>query len=49
METTLPAETNLSGQSLMRRGFSSGDIIKAVRARRELKPVAEDVDLESEE
>jgi regulatory protein len=36
-------------QSLMRRGFSSGDIMKAVRARRELKPVAEDVDLESVE
>jgi regulatory protein len=27
-------------QSLMRRGFSSGDIIKAVRSRPELKPVA---------
>lgn len=32
-------------QSLLRRGFNSGDIIKAVRARPELKPVAEDVDL----
>src|SRR5579872_5541493 len=29
-------------QSLMRLGFNSGDIIKAVRARPELKPVAED-------
>jgi regulatory protein len=32
-------------QSLLRRGFSSGDIMKAVRARPELKPVAEDIDL----
>jgi len=32
-------------QSLLRRGFGSGDIMKAVRARPELKPVAEDVDL----
>jgi regulatory protein len=32
-------------QSLLRRGFSSGDIMKAVRARPALKPVAEDVDL----
>jgi len=31
-------------QSLMRRGFSSGDIIKAVRSRPELKPVAEDIE-----
>lgn len=30
-------------QSLLRRGFASGDIIKAVRARPELKPVAQDV------
>ena len=39
-------------QSLLRRGFNSGDIIKAVRARPELQPVAEAVeaaDLESEE
>lgn len=35
-------------QSLLRRGFNSGDIIKAVRERRELKPAAEDVELESE-
>src|SRR5579872_236755 len=31
-------------QSLLRRGFSSGDIIKAVRARPELNPTAEDVE-----
>jgi regulatory protein len=39
-------------QSLLRRGFNSGDIIKAVRARPELQPVAEEVeavDLESGE
>jgi hypothetical protein len=37
---------------LLRRGFRADDIMKAVRARPELKPVAEDVsavDLESEE
>jgi regulatory protein len=33
-------------QSLLRRGFNSGDIIKAVRSRPELKPVADDVELE---
>jgi regulatory protein len=31
-------------QSLMRRGFNAGDIIKAVRARPELDPVAEEVE-----
>lgn len=31
-------------QSLLRRGFNSGDIMKAVRSRAELKPVADDVD-----
>jgi SOS response regulatory protein OraA/RecX len=31
-------------QSLMRRGFNSGDIIKAVRARPELIPVSEEID-----
>jgi len=39
-------------QSLLRRGFNSGDIIKAVRAKPELQPVAEEVeavDLESGE
>lgn len=30
-------------QSLMRRGFRSDDIMKAVRARPELKPVAEEI------
>jgi regulatory protein len=38
-------------RSLMRMGFSSGDIIKAMRARPELTPVAEEVepvDLEGE-
>ena len=37
-------------QSIMRRGFNAGDIIKAMRARPELAPVAEDfepADLES--
>ena len=33
-------------QSLIRRGFRSSDIIKAVRSRPELKPVAEDANLE---
>ena len=33
--------------SLRRRGFRSSDIIKAVRARPELAPVAEEADLES--
>ena len=32
-------------QSLLRRGFRAGDIIKAVHARPELKPVADDADL----
>ena len=36
-------------QSLMRLGFRSDDIMKAVRSRPELKPVAEDVVLEPEE
>jgi regulatory protein len=34
-------------QSLMRRGFRSDDIMKAVRARPELRPVAEQVDPEA--
>jgi regulatory protein len=33
-------------QSLMRQGFRSDDIMKAVRARRELEPMAEEVDTE---
>jgi regulatory protein len=31
-------------QGLMRLGFNAGDIIKAVRGRRELQPVAEDLE-----
>ncbi len=31
-------------QSLMRRGFSAGDIMKAVRSRPELRPVADGMD-----
>lgn len=34
-------------QSLMRRGFGSGDIIKAVKARAELKPVVDEVEPEA--
>jgi SOS response regulatory protein OraA/RecX len=30
-------------RSLLRQGFRAGDILKAVRARPELRPVAEDV------
>ncbi len=33
-------------QSLLRRGFRAGDIIKAVKSRRELTPVAGDVNME---
>ena len=33
-------------QSLLRRGFAADAIMKAVRARPELKPVSDDVDLE---
>jgi regulatory protein len=36
-------------QSLMRRGFRADDIMKAIRARRELRPVAEDADLVEDE
>lgn len=35
-------------QSLMRRGYRADDIMKAVRSRPELRPVAEDVDLETD-
>lgn len=31
-------------QSLLRRGFSAGDIIRAVRARTELRPVADEIE-----
>ena len=34
--------------SLMRRGFRPDDIIKAVRSRPELRPVAEEVELETD-
>jgi regulatory protein len=40
-----PAKLASLCQSLLRRGFNSGDIIKAVRGRPELKPIAEDVEL----
>ena len=40
-----PSKLSSLVHSLMRRGFRSDDIIKAVRARAELKPVTEDVDL----
>lgn len=40
-----PQKLNNLCQSLLRHGFSAGDIMKAVRARPELKPVAENVDL----
>jgi regulatory protein len=36
-------------RSLLRRGFRGDDIMKAVRARPELKPIAEDVELEEDE
>jgi len=36
-------------QSLRRRGFRADDIMKAVRARPELKPIAEDVELGEDE
>jgi SOS response regulatory protein OraA/RecX len=47
-----PAKLASLCQSLLRRGFRSEDIIKAVRAKPELRPVAEAVeaaDLESGE
>jgi regulatory protein len=36
-------------QSLLRRGFRGEDIMKAVRARPELKPITEDVELGEDE
>jgi regulatory protein len=36
-------------QSLLRRGFASSDIMKAVHSRLELRPVAEDMSLEEME
>ncbi len=47
-----PAKLQSLCRSLLRRGFRSGDIMKAVRAKRELLRAAEDVqlaDLEDEE
>jgi SOS response regulatory protein OraA/RecX len=40
-----PARFHALCHSLMRRGFSAGDIIKAVRARPQLQPVAEAVEI----
>ena len=40
-----PSKLNSLCQSLLRHGFAADAIMKAVRARRELKPVADDVDL----
>ena len=42
-----PSRLSSLCQSLLRRGFRPGDIIKAVRSRPELKPVAEDREIES--
>jgi len=39
-----PARLHALCQSLLRRGFNAGDIIKAVRARAELTPVADEVE-----
>jgi len=42
-----PAKLNSLCQSLLRRGFAADAIMKAVRARKELRPVAEEADLEN--
>ncbi len=42
-----PSRLSSLCHSLMRRGFAVDAIMKAVRSRPELKPVAENVDLES--
>ena len=42
-----PARIYSLCQSLMRQGFRSDDIMKAVRSRPELKPGAEEVDPEA--
>lgn len=42
-----PARLSSLCQSLLRRGFRADDIMKAVRSRPELKPIAEGVDLET--
>ena len=44
-----PAKLGSLCQSLLRRGFRGEDIIKAVRARPELKPIAGDVELAEDE
>ena len=44
-----PAKLASLCRSLMRRGFRAEDIMKAVRARPELKPIAEDVELGEDE
>jgi regulatory protein len=44
-----PAKLASLCQSLLRRGFRSDDIIKAVRSRPELKPVAEEIESFEEE
>jgi regulatory protein len=47
-----PAKLHSLCQGLMRRGFSAGDIMKAIRGRPELKPIAEEanpLDLEASE
>ncbi len=36
-------------QSLLRRGFRAGDIMKAVRRRAELEPIAESIDADNEQ
>jgi regulatory protein len=41
-----PAKLAALCQSLLRRGFRADDIMKAVRARPELRPLAEDTELE---
>jgi regulatory protein len=38
-----PSRLNSLCQSLVRRGFAADEVIKAVRARKELRPVAEDL------
>jgi regulatory protein len=44
-----PAKLAALCQSLRRRGFGGEDIMKAVRARPELKPIAEDAELVEDE
>ncbi len=40
-----PAKLSMLSQSLLRRGFAADAIIKSIRSRPELKPVANDVEL----